>query len=194
MKAILISIRPEWVAKILNGEKTLEIRKTFPKCDLPIDVYIYCTKEKKTNKWAKRDILCSDVHDGKPTGHYQLWLFDDGIHTILNGKVVAKFTLNTVEEIPPMYKWQKDYEKHLEENACISQKDLFAYLDMHKPTRCGYAWHIDNLEIFNKPKRLSHFLIPSHKVQGIDKDGSEKTFTILKPLDRAPQSWCFVEL
>ena len=42
-KSILISIRPEWVAKILNGKKTIEIRKTMPKCDLPIDVYIYVT-------------------------------------------------------------------------------------------------------------------------------------------------------
>ena len=39
----MISIKPKWVAKILNGEKTIEIRKTMPKCDLPIDVYIYCT-------------------------------------------------------------------------------------------------------------------------------------------------------
>lgn len=45
-KAILISIRPEWVAKILNGEKTIEIRKNMPKCELPIDVYIYCSKGK----------------------------------------------------------------------------------------------------------------------------------------------------
>lgn len=27
-KAVLISIRPEWVEKILSGEKTLEVRKT----------------------------------------------------------------------------------------------------------------------------------------------------------------------
>ena len=26
-KYILISIRPEWVCKILNGEKTIEVRK-----------------------------------------------------------------------------------------------------------------------------------------------------------------------
>jgi len=188
-KAILISINPKWVAKILNGEKTLEIRKTIPKCDYPIDVYIYCTSHKNYTQslyeletYKKRRKFDVDFYIPSDPGF------------ILNGKVVAKFTLNTVEEIPPMYKWQKDYEKHLEENACISQKDLFAYLDMHKPTRCGYAWHIDNLEIFNKPKPLSQFLIPSHKVQGIDKDGSDKTFTILKPLDRAPQSWCFVEI
>ena len=27
MKQLLISIKPKWVAKILNGEKTIEIRK-----------------------------------------------------------------------------------------------------------------------------------------------------------------------
>lgn len=30
-KCILISVKPEWVKKILNGEKTIEIRKTAPK-------------------------------------------------------------------------------------------------------------------------------------------------------------------
>lgn len=29
-KAVLISIRPEWVEKILDGEKTLEVRKNRP--------------------------------------------------------------------------------------------------------------------------------------------------------------------
>lgn len=31
MKAILISIKPKYVADILNGKKTIEIRKTMPK-------------------------------------------------------------------------------------------------------------------------------------------------------------------
>ena len=42
-KAVLISIRPEWVKKILAGEKTLELRKTKPKLETPFKVYIYCT-------------------------------------------------------------------------------------------------------------------------------------------------------
>ena len=42
-KAVLISIRPEWVEKILSGEKTLEVRKTRPKLEAPFKVYIYCT-------------------------------------------------------------------------------------------------------------------------------------------------------
>lgn len=43
MKAVLISIRPEWARKILNGSKTVEIRKTAPKCGVPFKCYIYCT-------------------------------------------------------------------------------------------------------------------------------------------------------
>lgn len=42
-RAVLISIRPDWVEKILSGEKTLEVRKTRPKLETPFKVYIYCT-------------------------------------------------------------------------------------------------------------------------------------------------------
>ena len=30
-KAVMISIRPKWCEKIINGEKTIEVRKTRPK-------------------------------------------------------------------------------------------------------------------------------------------------------------------
>lgn len=43
MKAVLISIRPEWVEKILAGKKTLEVRKNRPKLEAPFRCYIYCT-------------------------------------------------------------------------------------------------------------------------------------------------------
>ena len=41
MKAILLSVKPKWAKKIYAGEKTLEIRKSFPSCRLPATVYIY---------------------------------------------------------------------------------------------------------------------------------------------------------
>ena len=34
-KAVLISIRPEWGEKIINGQKTIEVRKTHPKMNPP---------------------------------------------------------------------------------------------------------------------------------------------------------------
>lgn len=43
-RAVMLSIRPEWVKKILSGEKTLEIRRTKPKLDVPFKCYIYQTK------------------------------------------------------------------------------------------------------------------------------------------------------
>lgn len=42
-KAVLISIRPERCEKIINGKKTIEVRKTAPKCGVPVRCYIYCT-------------------------------------------------------------------------------------------------------------------------------------------------------
>lgn len=42
-KAVLISIRPKWCEKIVNGEKTVEVRKTRPQMVPPFKCYIYCT-------------------------------------------------------------------------------------------------------------------------------------------------------
>ena len=42
-KSVMISIRPKWCEKIVNGEKTIEVRKTRPKLNTPFRVYIYCT-------------------------------------------------------------------------------------------------------------------------------------------------------
>ena len=168
-KAILISIQPKWVAKILNGEKTLEIRKTFPKCDLPIDVYIYCTKGN-----GIKDFITMYKHD----------LATDEIGgCYCNGKVVAKFTLNKCEYIyhdfsQPKLQFETDtfpwYE--LFEKSCVSRDNMEDYLGFGK----GFAWHIDDLEIFDNPKEISEFVI------------DRKIYK--QQLYRAPQSWCFVEI
>ena len=44
MKAILMSIRPQWCEKIFNGSKTIEVRKSRPSLDMPFKVYVYETK------------------------------------------------------------------------------------------------------------------------------------------------------
>lgn len=43
MKAVLLSIRPEWCEKIIIGRKTMELRKSVPKLEVPFKCYIYCT-------------------------------------------------------------------------------------------------------------------------------------------------------
>lgn len=42
-KAVMLSIRPEWCAKIIIGRKTMELRKSVPKLEVPFKCYIYCT-------------------------------------------------------------------------------------------------------------------------------------------------------
>lgn len=189
MKAILLSIKPKYVAKILNGEKTIEIRKTMPKCDLPIDVYIYCTK---------------DNHQlVKPKDYDKYLLFTNGAvksanETSLNGKIVAKFRCYKVEEIKnnlAMRFFTESFnEKELLEKSCLNSDEIFWYLAPQKlkVECCGYAWHISNLEIFDKPKELSEFYITHITI-----DVGKKIRTPLmypRRLTKAPQSWCYVEV
>lgn len=43
-KTVMLSIRPKWCEKIINGDKTIEVRKTRPKLETPFKCYIYCTQ------------------------------------------------------------------------------------------------------------------------------------------------------
>ena len=42
-KAVLISIRPQWCAKIASGEKTIEFRKSMAELIKQFKCYLYCT-------------------------------------------------------------------------------------------------------------------------------------------------------
>lgn len=163
-KSILISIRPEFVEKILNGEKTLEIRKTMPKCELPCKVYIYCTKSQKKllTIFRKGDLIWGDDKDEQRFDE-TIFVKDDYFsiadkrHRWL-GKVVAEFTLMhyTKFDIPfPAY-WKDlpDYVKEeIPEKSCLSLNELHHYLD----DKTGYAWHIEDLHIYDQPKELAEF-------------------------------------
>ena len=83
-KAVLISIRPEWVEKIANGEKTIEVRKTRPKLDTPFKCYIYCTQGNDARRlrgsWGKviGEFICDRVETIKAaTEPYGIYDVDD---------------------------------------------------------------------------------------------------------------------
>ena len=126
-KSILLSIQPQWMEKILNGDKTVERRKTKPSCELPIDVFLHCTKKPP---YLIRPLL-------KPFKWFVSKTWPNYFHG--NGKVVAKFTLNTVSTFGEDIEGKSNYV---------------------------YAWHIDNLVIFDEPKALSEFMTASRKPTG----------------------------
>ena len=205
MKAILLSIKPKWIAKILNGDKTIEIRKTIPKCDLPIDVYIYCTKD-------NRKLLYSKILD-----NYALEVKHDDVQNSLtdyelNGKVVAKFTVRKVEEITATEDrygeetWYETYSlacDELLEKSCLDFNELDEYMYGENGNAQGYAYHIEDLVIFEKPKELSEFT-PICKerekngcgycnICGWNKNDCLKFPNCQKRLTKAPQNFCYVE-
>lgn len=186
MKNVLISIKPEWVAKILNGDKTIEIRKTRPKCELPCKVYIYCTKEK-----SYLDRLVQN-HNGFYYTVRELVDFDaDEYGTYYNiagknGEIVAEFTLkrvDTIEICDPdiLINGKQCSQPHLEQSSRLKIDKIMNYIgygDDHdgwgRDWDKGYAWHIDDLKIYDESRELCEFICR-------------------KPLKRPPQSWCYVE-
>ena len=204
MKSIMIGIKPEWVEKILNGEKTIEIRKTMPKCELPIKVYVYC---------AKRNPYLVDDGDYQSYKLLSGYSFEDAtkIWELLNGKVVAEFTLTDIDDFliyenGSVQNWNAcDLEK-----SCLSYQDVSYYIGKGKT---GYALHIDDLKIYYEPKELDEFYKPlsdndlengnydincGGEVSCMDyPEGGDFCATCkyggAKPLKKAPSGFCYVE-
>lgn len=185
MKAIMMSIKPEWIAKILNKEKTIEVRKRFP-INYVGWVYIYCTKKYDECLWYKKDSQRYVLNYGKPTNDY------------LNGKVVARFWCKKVEKIRSYLEPEQWYAtidlggSGLLQKSCLSFEELDDYL----LSANGCAIHITKLEIFDKPKEISEF---KHYKKFSEIDymlpvPRKETCERLVPLTRAPQSWCYAEI
>lgn len=131
MKSVLISIRPRWCAKIANGNKTIEVRKTRPKLGTPFKVYIYCTLPGTKDP---RQIL--ELHGA------------DGKICKANGKVMGEFVCDKIYELTPINHAPDDTEQQ----ACLTREEIVRYLK-----GVGYGWHISDLKIYEQPRKLDEF-------------------------------------
>ena len=184
MKSVLIAIRPQWVEKIANGEKTIEVRKTAPQ-EVPFKCYIYETK-----------------------GQYVK--FTHGAHTKYGygrGKVIGWFICDRI--ICSQAYFDSQGKNHLTnvfpddiKKTCLDEYDLWDYI-AGKAVKAnqmydGYLWHISDLKIYDKPRELSEFSRPcsysglcfSCKRTSFKKDGNLLCNT---KITRPPQSWIYVE-
>lgn len=206
MKAVLISIRPEWVKKILDGEKTVEVRKTAPKLPPPFKCYIYCTLSGSNELF--REILSGDVAE-----------WNRGKWADRKGNVVAEFTCDRVERHTPHELIVKEDRERATAGSCLSAREIRDYLRGGRTTfnlselPDFYCWHISDLKVYEKPKPLNWFVMEGdcdcmnckkcgwfnkgngYNIEddcdlGYENIGRE---TPLKPVFRAPQSWCYVE-
>ena len=200
MKAVLISIQPKWVEKIANGEKTIEVRKTAPKCEVPFKCYIYATKKARLQTiFKKGEWIFSDDHS---FGKFDENIFVKDSLCAWQGKIIGEFVCDWITKITPncdidgcVNQYTHGYPAILGDNDCLSFNDMKAYLGNKK----GYDWHISDLKIYDKPKELSEFYTKK-TCNSCKKSGHESTACMYDedckvpmPITRAPQSWQYVE-
>lgn len=178
MKSVLISIQPKWVEKIANRKKTIEVRKTAPKCEVPFKCYIYMTATKE---------------------RFYLWkyvtAYENSKGEILDGsqKVIGEFVCDKIFLLHAYTydrgsadlerrKFIQTFEGSSKENeilaaTCLTQDEMFDYIG---EDNYGYGWHISDLKIYDKPKELSEFFTPM---------GKRPSYMVERP----PQSYMYVE-
>lgn len=183
-KAVMLSIRPKWVEKIANGEKTIEVRKTRPKLETPFKCYIYCTLP----KYPHEDFIATD---------YPMPQFYGG------GKVVGEFTCDQI--IDAWWDYVPDAITrevtggNLEalDGIGMTDEELFSYVGDSMRGHC-YGWHISDLLIYDEPRELTAFRRACKNswycescAMYWENNGTcgNESLQIRRP----PQSWCYVE-
>lgn len=134
MRAVLISIRPEWVARITSSKKTFEVRKNMPKLEQPFKCYIYETQGRTETPWI-----------------------DEDGHTIFKGRgqVIGEFVCDRID---PIVRAREPYGLYDVDDDFVAQTCLAngALWDYGKGATL-YGWHISDLKIYDTPKQLSEF-------------------------------------
>lgn len=173
-KAVMLSIRPKWVEKIANGEKTIEVRKTRPKLPTPFKAYIYCSRGNDARRLRGS------------------W-----------GKVIGEFTCERIVPITydGVRLWCPT-NAAFSPATCLSQAEIIAYIGdkgrcygwhisdlkiYDAPKKLGEFWR-DCLE-------YSELSTNCWSCENVCGDGDETDCNTDGRLYfyRPPQSWCYVE-
>lgn len=207
MKAILLSIRPEWCDLIIRGAKTLEVRRTRPKLETPFRVYVYCTKAPQQLITIFKDgeeTMDGEIHHGKPVFVKFNKLLPDSVR----GKtqvVIGEFICDDIRRIGPEYCIVKEDIETAIAGSCLSIKQVKEYAGWdigmnYADMKDLYGWHISGLKIYDKPVKLKDFWAIQPCTHRGDcctcrRWDAEKLICRgeVFGIERPPQSWCYVE-
>ena len=131
MKAVMLSIQPKWCELIASGKKTVEVRKTKPKIEIPFKCYIYATKN------GDKIVLKNNR------------VFE--ISKDITGKVIGEFVCECVTSLKADNLIQAYYNNT--QATCLTDMEIMRYANGGKL----YYWHISDLVIYDKPKDLSEY-------------------------------------
>lgn len=203
-KAVMISIRPEWVEKILSGEKTLEIRKNGPNLETPFKCYIYCTKAPKgwfrfSSPPVRLDTKVVAEFTCDKLTQYEAELWDDKTHESIC-EIYKPDDFDEYGELEHRLIAQNDDpnwgNNPISKASCVSVRKLRKYLGtgFHEFT----GWHISGLKIYDQPKSLSKFRKPCHNALYCETcamyyENTGHCGNAALMITKPPQSWCYVE-
>lgn len=221
MKSVIKSVSPRICEKVANGDCTILVSKTAPKCGAPFKCYIYATEAKK---WFHSGIVLTSnellwLSSGKikMCDGFELWADGEDYQCVNNG-VIGEFICDEIIE----WQYDKGHQYYVDyPDDCTS---YFPYLKCHSEAtglKCSeienygkgktlYGWHISDLKIYDKPKELREFSpicsyknddgsCQYHKVDCLyqqrdyNTDGSVNLVTCGKSITRVPSNWCYVE-
>lgn len=189
-KAVLISIQPYWVfliiAKVMGWnvekEKTVEVRKSYPKDDdWDKTAKVYCSKDKKSFSKIPQE--------------YQLFMEQ------FLGKVIGEFVCDKLVWVlshPSVFAGHPLLYRQAIDDACLTDAEVEAY----SGGKDVYGWHISDLVIYDKPMELSEFDTYCDRRCLDGKHCKHNEYfewfhsdmcTKPRKLTRPPQSWCYVE-
>lgn len=129
MKKVLISISAKWCKLIFRGEKTIEVRKSFPRqLETPFEVLVYLPKK------------------------------DCPVNIGCGGTVIGSFVCDKIEKIEFQAQCSSTLSarwtfNRIAKQACLTAVDMIAYLNGDN----GYGWHITEPKLFDKPRALGEF-------------------------------------
>lgn len=136
---VLASLKPYYYYLIGEKIKTLEIRKSDLK-NLPQDVLFYMSKDEKSFAKIPKEF------QEKYRKHF--------------GKVGIEFTCDKsicLDYYPQDYTGMPGkFSEMICKESCLSYNEIMAY----KKEKLAYGWHISNLKVYGKPKKLSEFYRP----------------------------------
>jgi predicted transcriptional regulator len=174
MREVLISIQPRWVEKIVSGEKTVEVRRTRPKCETPFKCYIYCTQ----GKFKDLGVIGNKIYQKRM-------------------KVIGEFVCDRIVQFENS--WYDPAFAETSDLSCVGFEELAIYIGKKD---FGYGWHITDLVVYDEPRELSEFYnlcdgycfdsAKKHKCASFNPD-NRYSCNNMKPLKRPPQSWCYIE-
>ncbi len=186
MKSVLISIQPYWLFLIIaktmgwdiDKEKTIEVRKNYPKDEnWDRKAKIYCSKNKQSFAKIPKE--------------YQ------PLMEKFLGKVIGKFVCDTIITDRTF-----GHDPIFNALSCMSDAEIASYCTENEM----YGWHISDLKIYDTPKELGEFytdscinfrtgecVSPTNKCVYLIHNSQGDIQPCITKLKRPPQSWCYIE-